>query len=121
MSSNPPRARGGFVAPRVIEVHDNMDQNVIQITEDRLKLILKDHLDDVEKKSEWQTPFAIVISIITTFCTAKFDTFAGVNADTWRSFFILSCVASIIWLLVSIISRKKKISLDQLVNKIKNI
>ena len=67
-------------------VYSNLDQDVILITEDRLRLVLQAHTDALEKKSLWLTPFSIALSIILTLVTADFKSVLF-EASTWKAFF----------------------------------
>jgi hypothetical protein len=115
----PPR-RNGFNGVQVVDVHVNVDQEIIQITEDKLRLILKDHLDSISQSGGWVAPFSVLVSVVTTFCTAKFDTFIGLGPEFWRSFFTLIGIASLVWLFVAYRKGQKALSLNEFVNKVKN-
>lgn len=120
MTQIKPTRRSGFNGVQIVEVHVNVDQEIIQITEDKLRLILKDHLHLLTLKGGWVAPFSVLVSIVTTFCTAKFDTFIGLGPDFWKALFTLVGVASIVWLLVAMNSGRKVLTLDELINKVKN-
>lgn len=115
----PPR-RSGFNGIQVVDVHVNVDQEIIQITEDKLRLILKDHLDSLTQAGGWVAPFSVLISIVTTFCTAKFDTFIGLGPEFWRAAFILVGIVSTAWLLIALNKRSKALTHDEFINKVKN-
>lgn len=120
MTQFKPSRRGGFNGVQIVDVHVNVDQEIIQITEDKLRLILKDHIHSLTLKGGWIAPLSVLISIVTTFCTAKFDTFIGLGPEFWKSLFTLVCVASVVWLLVAINSGRKVLTLDEFINKVKN-
>lgn len=115
----PPR-RSGFNNVQIVDVHVNVDQEIIQITEDKLRLILKDHLDSLTVAGSWVAPFSIFVSIGITFCTAKFDTFIGLGPEFWRSMFVLVDIASLVWLIVVLCKHKKALTTDEFINKVKN-
>jgi hypothetical protein len=115
----PPR-RSGFKGVQVVDVHVNVDQEIIQITEDKLRLILKDHLDSLIQSGGWVAPFGVIVSIVTTFCTAKFDTFIGLGPEFWRSMFVLVGIGSVAWLIVALHKRANALTLDEFINKVKN-
>jgi len=101
-------------------VHDNTSQELINITDDKLKLILKEHLEDVESEKAWQMPFGLGITIIIVFCTADFKSAFSMPADTWRAVFLILGVGCLVWLVFSIVKRKLSKSLDDLMDIIKN-
>jgi hypothetical protein len=112
--------RTGFSGVQVVDVHVNVDQEIIQITEDKLRLILKDHLDSVTQSGGWVAPFSVLVSIVTTFCTAKFETFVSLGPEFWRSMFVLVGIASVVWLIAALRNSSKALSLDEFINKVKN-
>lgn len=115
----PPR-RPGFNGVHVVDVHVNVDQEIIQITEDKLRLILKDHLETITQSTSWVAPLGVMISIITTFCTAKFDTFIGLGPEFWKSLFTLAGIASLAWLFVAWRNGQNVMTLDAFISKVKN-
>lgn len=55
---------GAFMVARVPvgTIHGNLTQNLIQITEDKLNLILHQHISQIETKNSWQTPLTLLSS-----------------------------------------------------------
>lgn len=82
-------------------VHSNVDQQLIQITEDKLRLILNDHVKCMERKSEWVAPLGILLTIIVTFSTTDFKDIYF-SADTWKAIFIMSGMLTCVWLIKSL-------------------
>lgn len=113
-------SNGKFAKVRVPTkiVHSNLDQEIIQITEDRLRLILKDHLDLVEERKSWLAPLGILIAILTAFVTADFRD-AYFNAATWRAVFLIAGAMSFLWLVKSAYRAITSPSIDDIVCKIK--
>lgn len=109
-----------FNGVEVVDIHVNVDQEIIQITEDKLRLILKDYLDSLTLSGGWVAPFSLLISIITTFCTAKFDSFVGLGPDFWKSTFSLVGLISFVWLIIAMLKSRKTLTLDEFINKVKN-
>lgn len=112
---------GGKFSPvraPVTIVHSNLDQAVIQITEDRLHLVLKDHLTLAEERKAWIGPLGILIAIITAFVTADFRDFY-LKAPVWQAIFLISGVLSFGWLARSIYQSTKAPSLESIIEKIK--
>lgn len=112
---------GGKFSPvqaPVTIVHSNLDQAVIQITEDRLHLVLKDHLALAEERKAWIGPLGILIAIVTAFVTADFRDFY-LKAPVWQAIFLISGVLSFAWLARSIYQATKAPSLESIIEKIK--
>lgn len=112
--------RLGVVGVQIIESHVNVDQELIQITEDKLRLILKDHLASVALKGDWIAPVGVFVSVLTTFCTAKFDSFIGLGPDFWKALFALVGLFSVGWFCITLSKRRKVMTLDAFINKVKN-
>lgn len=100
------------------KVHVNVSQELIQVTEDKLSLILDRHASSLAKGEAWIPPLTLLVPILTTLMTAKFQT-SILPADTWHAVFIVAGVLSCGWLLWTFYSMPKKISVAQLVDAIK--
>lgn len=102
------------------EVHSNIAQEVIEITSDKLRIILKDHLDQVECKKRWATPASLLVAILLVFCTANFRDAFGVSADTWQAVFIIGGGMCFLWLVNDLRMLAGSMTLEELLDKIKN-
>jgi len=112
---------GGKLVPETVEVtnvHSNLSQEVIKITTDRLKLILKDYLTLMERKKEWIAPLSIVITLVVVLITTSFKQ-AYFSADTWKAIFIIALILSIVWLIKSLWYAFKSPSVEEIVERIK--
>ena len=99
-------------------VHSNLDQEIIQITEDRLRLVIKDHLEKIEEKKAWHAPLGVLLAIVAAFVTADFRD-AYFKAATWQAVFLITGVLSILWLIKTISRAANSPSIDDIVSKIK--
>ena len=100
------------------KVHVNVSQELIQVTEDKLTLILDRHSSSLAKREAWIPPLTLLIPILTTLMTAKFET-GILSADTWQAVFIVAGVLSAAWLFWTLYSMPKKSTVAQLVDAIK--
>lgn len=100
------------------EVHDNTSTSLINITVDKLKLILSNHLECLGRKSAWQVPLSIFLTIAIVFATAEFKDSLGLSKNTWEAMFLMSGVLSLVWLIYSVAKYKSSLTVDELVNKI---
>lgn len=115
-------SRGGHIVQETVEVtdvHSNLNQEVIKITTDKLKLILKDYLWQLEKKREWIAPLGIFITIVVVLSTTKFQD-AYFSPDTWKAIFIISALLSGGWLVKSLWTAFNSPSVDDVVDIIKS-
>ena len=113
-------AGGSFskVQAPVTIVHSNLDQEVIQVTEDRLWRVLKDHIEDAEQRKAWIAPLGTFIAIFTALVTADFRDFYF-QAPTWKAVFLISCVVTLAWLLIAIRKAGAAPTIDDIVEKVK--
>jgi hypothetical protein len=114
----------GHVQPGQITVsaiHSNTELTLIQITEDKLRLVLLEHLAKVEAKRRWLVPLGILLTLVPMFLTSDFKDFVGIEKATWKAFFMLATVGTAMWLLLSVRSALQSATTDQLVERIKNI
>ncbi|EGQ8033799.1 hypothetical protein G5Y08_000010 [Vibrio parahaemolyticus] len=107
----------------VVQVHRNVDQEVIQITEDKLENILIKYAKNLGLKDSWLGPLSILITVIITLSTATFNAALGIEAAVWKALFVFVGIVSVFWLcksLVSIFRKRKESSIRFLISKIKN-
>lgn len=102
------------------EIHSNTSQELIEITSDKLKLILKENLDSIESTNAWQMPLSLLIAIVLVFCSASFKNALGLSADTWCAVFFISGCLCALWLIITLFKIKKSQTLDDLMSIIKN-
>ena len=100
-------------------IHSNLEQEVIQITEDKLRLSLNEYLVRIEKSKDWIAPFGILLTLLVTFETADFKEFFF-SIETWKAVYLIATIGSIGWLIQALYSRLSSISVDDLISKIKD-
>lgn len=100
--------------------HKNVSQEVVEITTDRLRIILSKHIKNVEKEKDWQVSLGILLALSASLLTADFKAALGVEAGVWKSLFILGTIASSVWLFICVIRLFQKQNLDDLIKKITN-
>lgn len=69
----------------VNEVHTNTKSDLIEITEDKLEIILLKHLNKLNKVKGWLTPLSLFVTILIVLLTATFKLFAGLSKEVWKS------------------------------------
>lgn len=80
--------------------HSNLDQEVIAVTEDRLKLCLLENQSALTAKGQWITPLGLLISFLTTLVSADFRN-KGFPAATWEAIYIIMSILMTVWLFAS--------------------
>lgn len=103
----------------VSEISDNINQSVIQVTEDKLHLALIAHLHRVESKKNWIAPFGVFFSIAVTFLTTDFKDALGLPKETWSAIFVMSGGLSAFFVLRSLKAAFKSVSIEELIQCIK--
>jgi hypothetical protein len=82
-------------------VHKSLNQEVIVITADKVRLCLIDHKNALLAKREWLVPLGMLTTILVTLLTAQFKNWL-VAAETWSALFMLAALVCSIWLLLKI-------------------
>ncbi len=107
------------VSAEIEELHLNIQQKLIIITEDKLKIKLQAHLNNVEKKKDWIAPLSVMITIALALVSTEFKDFL-LTKETWKAFFILILILSIFWLLFTIKQAVKSSSIESFIEEIKS-
>ncbi|MDA3838637.1 MAG: hypothetical protein PF574_06615 [Candidatus Delongbacteria bacterium] len=102
----------------VTKVHGDLSQQIIQITVDKLSLILLKHAVTFEKRKAWITPLGIFVTILIVLLTSTFKEFLC-SAETWSAIFIISAGLTFLWLVKAIVTARKSESIEDLIEKIK--
>jgi hypothetical protein len=107
--------------PLMGKLFTNVESNVITITEDKLKVILLEHLEKVEAGKRWITPTTLSVTLGTAIATTTFKD-AGLAASTWEAAYWMALAGSFLWLVVSLFKlrqNREDRSIDALISKIK--
>jgi len=117
-----PSDKGVFSTQKKVEVskiHGNLSQEVVQITVDKLRLILHIHSDSIERKKGWVAPLSLFLMILVVLLTSKFKDVIWPSA-TWTAIFVIGLGLNFIWLIITSIKSYRSESIDDLVEKIKD-
>jgi len=107
----------------IYQVCSNTKTDFIEITGDKLEIILMKYLKDLKDSSGWLTPLSLFLAILIALLTSSFKDFLTISKDIWLAVFYLSLFISFVWLLYKVylnIKNKKKIKIDFLIKTIKN-
>ncbi|HEY2346046.1 MAG TPA: hypothetical protein VGH80_09190 [Xanthomonadaceae bacterium] len=118
MSGQPRKSRTTTVG--VDEIHENTSTQIITITADKLKIILMEYLQKVEKAKAWQTPLGILLTVVLVFCSTDFKDALNIAAASWKAIFFIVGVMSFFWLAFSLWQIKSSVSIEDILNTIKN-
>lgn len=72
----------------------NLDQVIIEISEDKVKLYLNQHMKRIKSKFDWIGPFGILVTILITEGTANFHKYMGITPAMWSQIFTVIAIIS---------------------------
>lgn len=123
-----PRRRNPYSASGrdyIKQEFSNVSTNSITITHDKLENILIKSYQRHLSRSAWINPLSIILALGLSVATSDFKPSAfGIDASTWRAFFMIVLTGSCIWLAWSLIQLAKNwkgSSIEALINRIKNV
>jgi hypothetical protein len=103
----------------VTQVHRRTSQELIEITVDKLSLVLHEQKGLMERRREWQVPAGLCVAILATFLTSQFHAAFGFAAETWAAVFVVIFLLCLVWLIRSLILLFRSPKIEDLVEKIK--
>ncbi len=101
-------------------IHSNLDQNIIKISEDRLRLYLAEYFKRIEQGKDWLGYLGIIVTIIITFQTAVFKEFLNLSSATWQAIYIGTLIVCCGFFVKCLYQRLTSLTIDELLEKIKN-
>ena len=104
----------------VAAYHRNTDQNVITLTEDKIKLCLIAYQERLHSRESWQTPAAIFLSVALSMSTSTFHQTLNVSPDVLHAFFLIVVLLSFCWLVKEWRGRSKCMNLEDVIAELKN-
>ena len=106
-----------------VTVHRNIQQTIVVVPEDRLRLCLMEHRDCLSGRRDWLTPLSLLVALITTLVAADFNKTLVFAPNVWEAMYVIASLLSGIWLIRALYrswSVRNAISLDSLVVRIKS-
>lgn len=91
----------GAASVPVAELHTNVSQVVIPITEDKLRLILRDYEAGVAARRSWMAPLGIVVTVLATLTTGE-PNGALLPKDWWLPVYATAGLSALVWLSVAL-------------------
>jgi hypothetical protein len=100
-------------------VHVNLGQQVIIVTEDRLRQDLRELSDSTRHRQDWRAPAGMLITEMAALATSSFHDAIRISAQQWQSVFQMLIVVTVLWLLVALIRGRHAFTADSLIEKLK--
>ena len=86
-------------------IHQNIDQELIVITEDKLQLILIKYEETKKRLYDWISPLGMFITLLITWGTTDFKDAIGLSKDSWKAIFVIATIAIGVWLVYTLYVR----------------
>jgi len=100
-------------------VHPNVEQEVILITEDKVRLCLNENFHRAARSKQWATVSGMILTLLLTLTTAQFRDFGGLSSQEWRGVMIAALVLSIAWFAVTVRWAAKSPTIETIVEELK--
>jgi hypothetical protein len=100
------------------KTYRNLEQSVISVTEDKIRICLMNYLQYLNARGSWITPLGIFLTVIITLLTTDFKDFY-LSKNTWQAIFVISSVVSLVWLAITIKLRPKHRTIEDIINELK--
>ena len=101
--------------------YSNTQSNLIEITEDKLRIILKENFDIIKKSKDWLGALGLFLTILLTLLTCDFRDTAILTSDAWKALFVICLAISflyLVWVIVNLF--RNRITVDNVIDQIKN-
>lgn len=101
--------------------YENVRQEFVFTTVDKLKLCLIEHKGHLRARREWLAPAGLLVALVTTLVASDFHAALGLTADVWQAMYVLAAVgAAALTVVLGIRAARniKKTGLDKLIDKI---
>jgi hypothetical protein len=103
-------------------IHKNLTQDVLVITEDKMKLTLLEYKNILSASAEWFSASTTVLSFLAALLLTNFKDVGPLTAETWQAiyfmFFVIS-LARFINVLYKMYRNRKKANVDYVIRKLK--
>jgi len=110
--------------PGKTTVYENIDQNVIKVSEDKARLYLADYQNAVRSWRDWTFPLGMLLTFGITLTAADPKDALFFKAATWEALFFLGFLLSIYWLIKALYHKHQNRyvgDIDVLINKLKGV
>jgi LPS O-antigen subunit length determinant protein (WzzB/FepE family) len=101
--------------------YHNTKQDIIIITQDRIKIILTEYIAQIEKKKEWISWIGTAITLLIVLVTTDTKNIFGLSASVWTAVFIISFLVVLFCTLKAIFVafKSKTYTIDSIIREMK--
>jgi hypothetical protein len=103
----------------VINVYQNTSQEIIEITTDKLLLVLSEYKRGFERQKEWQAPLGILVTIVLVLATTDFRKTWGMEPSFWQALFVMLAGMCLVWFVKAVYIACKNRKLSDVIDRIK--
>ena len=89
--------KSGYTDCPIVKNYDNLSQEVIRVTKDKLKLALMEHLTHVDAKFRWIKPLGFSTTILLALLTTDFKDRFYLEKTLWQGMFLFIFLIVIGW------------------------
>jgi Flp pilus assembly protein TadB len=118
-----PEERSGAVLMRTQDMlgeqYRNVEQEIITVSADKVRLALNEYLERVESRTAWVAPLGVFVTLLATLLTTRFEDAAGLSKEVWQALFLFFAVASFGWLVRVLVTRRASMSKEEFIEKLK--
>ena len=111
----------GYIVTKTIEVgliYGPSKHDFVVMHEDKVRLLVTDYTNAIEKKRDWIAPLGLFLTLTTTLVTAEFkDKFF--SSSLWEALFIVLCFVSAGWFVRGLYLAWNPPTVDKFMEKIK--
>ena len=76
----------------------NITTSTIEITEDKLELVLRKDVENIRKSSDVMGSVGVFISILTAVLTTdSYKQFLGISGESWQILFVVALIVSFLY------------------------
>jgi hypothetical protein len=77
--------------------HFNIDQTLLTITEDKIRIVLTEEREALRGRLDWVEPLALVVALSSALVATDFQDKYGLPSSGWETIFWIATIASAIW------------------------
>ncbi|MBL4886327.1 MAG: hypothetical protein JKY95_17575 [Planctomycetaceae bacterium] len=78
-------------------LHLNVSQEVIITTEDKVRLCMTEHANQLIARQNWIAPLSLFVTILVVLLTADFSDRLIFPKATWHAVFVLGAILAFVW------------------------